>query len=269
MNKKIGVLFLFLILFGNFIFASNLDSVQEKVENAEEKFETAKEFTEEDKWNYLGEQWKEIFLKNKFFSKIDDFCKEINPVFVIFLGENYEFSLTLFFVFIFWVFILLVVFFLIKDYTGIIEKKWICFLIGIIVSSLIAQSGAYRQIAEILFKFLFFKGGFFDYIFIFIFLVILFVVFDLFRGFGKKVKAEREEIDEEQAKQDRFMLNRIVKIFTKSLGSENKEVTYKLENKTSRIVPKGKDLTEDEIESYYKIINSKSYKDWQKRHGGK
>ena len=114
------------------------------------------------------------------------FLQEVNPIFVILFGENYEFSLTLFFIIIFWVFLLLIMFFLIKDYVGIFDKTWICFLIAVIVSSLIAQSGAYRQLAETTFRFLFFKGGFFDYFFTFIFLVILFVIFDLFRGFGKK-----------------------------------------------------------------------------------
>jgi hypothetical protein len=222
MNKKINVLFLFLILFSNLIYASSLDSVQEKVGEAEEKFDKAKEFTERDKWDYLGEEWKKFFLKNKFFSKIDELCKGINPIFVILLGEDYSFSLTFFFIFIFWVFISLIVFFLFKDYIGITEKNWICFLIGAIVSSLVAQSGAYRIIAEVTFRFLFFKGGFLDYFFLFFFLVILFVIFDLFRGFGKKFKAEREKIDKEQEKRDRFMLNKIVKIFMRSLDSKNK-----------------------------------------------
>lgn len=223
MNKKIGALFLFAILFSSLVFAVSLDTVEQGVGSAEEKLDQAKSFTDEEKWGYLGDEWRDIFLENKFISGVDSFLKDINPVFLILLGENYSLSLTLFFVLIFWIFILLVVFFVIKDYLGIIEKKWICFLIGVVVSSLIAQSGAYRIMAETTFKFLFFKGGFLDYISLILFLVIILVLMDLVRGFGKKFKAQREHIDEEMAKQDRYILSKIVKIFTDSLSSEKKK----------------------------------------------
>ncbi len=226
MFRKAGVFFLLLLLFCNFVLALDSDSLQKKIRDVEDKYEQAKEFTEEDKWDYLGESWKEVLLKNRFFSAIDSFFRELNPVFVFLFGEDYNFSLTLFFVILFWVFLLSVIFFLIRDYFGVFDKAWIAFLVSVIVSSLIAHSGVYRKIAENTFKFLFFKGGFFDYVFVILFLLVLFLIWDLIRGFGKRIKAEREQIDKEQAKQDRYILHRIVKILSRSLTSEDKKIKY-------------------------------------------
>ena len=63
MGKKIGVLIIISILFLLFIVSAvDTSGLEEGVENVKEKAENIKEFTEEDKWEYLSEQWRGILL---------------------------------------------------------------------------------------------------------------------------------------------------------------------------------------------------------------
>ncbi|MFH1289803.1 MAG: hypothetical protein ABIH92_00165 [Nanoarchaeota archaeon] len=61
-------------------------------------------FTEDERWEYLGEQWRQTFLQSKTIATVDSFLKSLNFLFVILLSRDYALSLTLFIAFLLWLF---------------------------------------------------------------------------------------------------------------------------------------------------------------------
>src|SRR3989338_10796665 len=100
--NKLGVLIGLLLLSGVVSFslssavADELANVPggQQVQNAGEVIQNITKTIEEKKWDYLGDRWKEVLLKNKYASAVDGFLKKIDFVFVVLFGEHYDFSLT-------------------------------------------------------------------------------------------------------------------------------------------------------------------------------
>jgi hypothetical protein len=107
MKKSVFVISLFLVLFLvfaiNFIYSETLGGVEDKVEDANEKIE---EYSDqrywEEKWDYLGKEWKAILLKNKGVATVDSFFRQISIVFFVLFALDYEMSLVLLGVIILW-----------------------------------------------------------------------------------------------------------------------------------------------------------------------
>ena len=83
-NSKIFSFLIILILLVSFTFAQ-IDNVEKQIEDAAEGLKgnvtKVRGFTETDKWNFIGAQWKEFLLKNKAVAGVDSFffcaCREM------------------------------------------------------------------------------------------------------------------------------------------------------------------------------------------------
>lgn len=161
MNKKAGALLLILsilLLSSNILAqapedignAGALDEDAQKILDAAEKL---KEFTEEDKFEYLGSQWKELLLKRESIAKIDTFLKSINPIFLILLSRSYTFSIELIFVIIIW----LITFFSLRKYIIWFKAGWQKWGVSLLGTLLLAHIQFFNLLASIVFKLIFYK----------------------------------------------------------------------------------------------------------------
>jgi len=154
MKKSVVLVSILLMLIVSFVSAA--PDPAEAIEDLQENraIEKITEFTEKDRWNYLGNEWQKSLLENEHIASIDAFCKKINPVFVIFLGSPYELSLSLVFMIILWILLAYTIntyLFIVKGFTRVI--------VSIAITVLIAQTKILPLIASIIMKLLFFKKG--------------------------------------------------------------------------------------------------------------
>src|SRR3989344_5157591 len=66
--------------------------------------EQAQNFIEERKWEFIGQQWQELLLQNKFIKPVDALFHKINFAFVFLFARDYTFGLEMFFAFLWWMF---------------------------------------------------------------------------------------------------------------------------------------------------------------------
>lgn len=151
MNKKTGVLFLFVILFLNIVFAAGLDSLENKVDSSKEKIDTAKDnidkignYTYEKDWDYLGNEWKDILLKNKFISIVDSFLNKISIVFRIIIGVPYSLSFVFYFSIFLWIYFMLI-FSSSFESSGFLSTPY-NWLGGVLASIVLAQIGLFENL---------------------------------------------------------------------------------------------------------------------------
>ena len=163
----------------------------------EEAGEKIKEFTEKDRFEFLAEQWREILLKNKFIAPVDSFLREINIIFVILFGENYDLSLILFLVILTWIFFLLSFSSIFEAYTAF--SKWAAIAIGLGFNIIVAQLGIFRLIANGALTIAFYREGIWRWISLILFVTAVVVFFIVARKFAqiekehKKAKAELKQ----------------------------------------------------------------------------
>lgn len=116
MNKrKIFLLFFVFLLLISLVSSQNSGDLQENLEETREQID-------EIKYNFLGEKWKEIFLKNSFVSNLDNFFNNVNFLFIALFARDWSLSFDMFFVFLMWLFTLLSL----QNY--LVWFKWLFFL---------------------------------------------------------------------------------------------------------------------------------------------
>ena len=130
--KKLGVIFFILIcflFFGNLILGANLidnvDSGIQKVEDTKNKIDSVTDGST--KWDYLGNEWKAMFLKNKIISVIDSSLTKVSFIFEVLIGEGYTFSIAFFFMILVWFYLLFNLNYLSKTFFcqgGISWSRW-------------------------------------------------------------------------------------------------------------------------------------------------
>ncbi len=208
-----GILFLFgLLILSNIslICAEDLKSTGEDItkelKDASGKIDTAKEYADIGKWEYLGNEWKEAFLKNKFISKIDDILKKFNFVFKILFGQNYDFSLNLFIAICLWVFFLIDLIIILKNYSLFSEE--ISYLMSLLLVIAFSQLGFFKMISELIFKIIFYRDGIWRWVSFLVFLFSLAFLITLVKKIGRSIKESKERKAKEQAKMDRGVLHR-------------------------------------------------------------
>lgn len=112
--KKIFVSLCIIFLFiSPLILSDATSSASSTLEQNVEKAQTVKDTIEksqdtqywEEKWDYLGNEWKNIFLKNQYVAAFDSFFTEISIVFQIVFGIPYSLSFLFLGVLILWIFI--------------------------------------------------------------------------------------------------------------------------------------------------------------------
>ena len=219
MNKNRGFiicLLLIILLIVNFTIASAVDTsgLEEGVENVKDKAENIKEFTEEDKWEYLSEQWRGILLKSKVISGIDNFMKKVDSfyVFVFLFNERYSLSITFFFILIYWIFFF---FFFNNIFKSTLPfEKGVCSLIALASAVIIGHLGLYSWLSLITFKIIFYKEGIWGWAFIILFFILYFVFLIYIKTFVNKIvitfrniknKKRQKELEFKVKKSEKFI----------------------------------------------------------------
>ncbi|MBM3206886.1 MAG: hypothetical protein FJZ43_04680 [Candidatus Staskawiczbacteria bacterium] len=135
---------------------SNIEGqIEGAVEGLENNVTKIKEFTEKDKWEFIGLQWKEFLLKNKMIAGIDAFFTKINIVFVVLFARDWSISLEMFFVFMLWVFTLISLY----GYFSFFKSnliRWLSCFAGVII---LAQVRVFYYISFGLNKILLYKSS--------------------------------------------------------------------------------------------------------------
>ena len=218
--KKIGVLiFLCLLFFAQVVSADILDSIEEKVEgigDTKENIEEGVEKIKETKWDYLGEKWKTIFLRNKVVSVVDGFFQKINIVFVVLFGENYSLSLTLLFIVILWFYSFFKLSEILTDYSTFSSS--VATLIGLGFSIIMAQLKFFRVLVESFGWLVFSQEAW--WLRLIIFIVIGFVMIFLYKlssQVGDSFKKNREKTKEEMEKLEEKINSGIIKSFADTI----------------------------------------------------
>ncbi len=211
MNKRESLFWLFVVLVFLFFSFSDvlgqnvagagtgLEGDAEKILNATEKLQRFHEnltgFGEEEKWEYLGRQWKELLLKNKLISSVDGFFRKINFVFVVLFSRYYGFSMELFFVFLMWIF----TFISLPKYFVWLKVGWQKLLAGFAGTLILAHIQVFNYLASGAFKLIFYKksGVWVTIIYIVIFFAIIFYYF-LNRYFAGMLKKSQEKKEKEE-----------------------------------------------------------------------
>lgn len=212
MKKKLGVFFisltLILLILSNHVQAQlpTIDPEDLKNESIIQGVEDIKEFTEEKKWEFIGERWKEILLKNKFISLMDKTFRQLNFLFFFLFGQDYEFSLKLLFIVMIWIFFWIMFYKVIGDFSTFSEP--IAFIIGTLLTIVLAQLKTYVFLSNLVFKIIFFKEGAWGWTSLLLFFVIYFIIlifieriiWKIGRGL-KKSREEKEKWDEKFERQ--------------------------------------------------------------------
>lgn len=211
--------FVLFLLFSNILFVhadledvgNSLDSNIENLEETKEKIET--------KWDYLGEEWKNILLKNKIIDFFDSFFKKINIVFEVLIAESYAFSVTLLVIVLLWIYFFLKMKEIVGDYFGFSNGiSWIIGFGGVVT---LAHIGFIRKITEFLGVLMFSQESeLMRWIIIIIITFIFIFIYNISSLFGDAYKKSIGELEKEQEKLNRKSLNFIVNSFMMSIKSK-------------------------------------------------
>ncbi len=221
-NTLIGILIFTLIFVQIFSFqvqaSSDLQGVGDDLEGKVGEFETAKENVET-KWDYLGKEWQNILLKNKFVVGVDNFLKKINFVFVFLFGEDYSLSLTLLVIIVLWIYLFLELSEILKDFT--MFSPGTSKIIGLGVTIISAQVGILRKFTQAFGWIIFSPEAWWMRFIIFIVVcVILIFLHKITCVLGKKHKESKEKQEKAEAKTERKTLKKYFESFIKAFGGK-------------------------------------------------
>ena len=149
MKKSLALLIIFVLFVNLFILSSvSLVSATPDLGQLEEGKEQIETLTEQDywneKWDYLGQEWKKIFLKNPVISALDSFFTNISIVFRILFGVPYSMSLVLLGVIFLWVVIAFDAGRIISAYN--LLKGWMAYVGWALLAIVLAQVKVFEYI---------------------------------------------------------------------------------------------------------------------------
>ncbi len=221
LNKKLALLILFLIL-SDFLFLTLIKAQEtppglppQLGQSPEETLEQLKNKTET-KWDYLGEEWRNILLKNKIVSALDAFFTKISIVFRVLFGTDYSLSLTLLVVVVLWFYFLFKFAELFRDFTAFSSgTSWIMAL-GLAI--VMAQLQILRKITEGLGWLVFArKAWWWNLITILILIIVFILIYKLSSAWAKKAKESREKLEKEKTEQAGKVIQATAKGITEGL----------------------------------------------------
>ncbi len=213
MNNKRGMLYLGTILLIFILFLVNAhaqipDPETIKNDSVIKRVEQLRNFTEENKWDYLSQQWKVLFLKNPMISSTDSFFRKINIVFVILFGRNYDLSFELFFAIALWV----MTFLMMPRYLLFLKEEWMRWLGSLAIVVGLANAQLFNFISAGLFKIVFFRYEWYWKMFSVLVLLVILVAYRIFlKYFGQIIKKNQEKKKELEAKKNQVKIEKIVK----------------------------------------------------------
>ncbi len=192
------LVFLFLVSFAS----AQLDNIENQIEGVSEDLENnitkVKEFTEKDKWDFIGSQWKEFLLKNKIIAGIDAFFTNINFVFLILFARDWSLSLEMLFTFMLWLATFLILFSYLSSYKKINWKKWLYSLGG---SILLAQLQVFKILSSNAQKLILYKLSFTWRIITFIAVIVLIYLYlAINKVISKRIAISKEKNEVEDLK---------------------------------------------------------------------
>jgi len=159
--------------------------------------------------DFLLNKLKELFLENKFISKMDTFFKKINGVFVFLFAQNYSFSLEMFFVVVLW----LLTFFSLLGYAeAFIINKGYCLASSLAATIILSWMKIFNFVSLWFVNFVFYKAdsflfSFFTFLLIFVLLFSYIYINKMFAGRIKKDKEKERQkrIEIKVATQGKFI----------------------------------------------------------------
>ncbi len=225
--NKIILLFVFCILLASLFFINNayaqVDSgidtsgFEEEAGKILNATKTLKNLTEENRWEYIGEQWKALLLKNKGFAVVDKTFRNLNFLFFFLFGENYDLSLTLLFAILLWIFFFAMFGKITSSFSTFSEP--VSYVVAFCMAVILAHLKFYHLISLILFKIIFFKSGIWSFIFLVIFFALYLIVLIFIERIIWKIVRLTKKTKEEQEKWDaRFKF----KVFEKRMEGMEK-----------------------------------------------
>lgn len=218
MKKNCSIyIIIYIILLSNVVAQEDTNSLQNLENDTLVKdVQKLQEFTEESKWDYLKDQWKNLLLKNKYIASVDEFFRKVDLIFVFLFGENYDLSASLFISIMLWLFFLLN---FIRIFTTYIAfSKGIGIIIAIGFNIMAAQTGIFRGIANLVFKAIFFKEGIWRWISLLIFLFILAFFYVLIGIILKGIREKRKAKAELEQKLNQKVLGKTVREVVEAYG---------------------------------------------------
>ena len=205
------VLLLFLIILPPFVNVQAIADPGEKLEGGIEKVSS--------KWDYLGEEWKNILLKNEFVSAINSFFEKISFIFVFLFGEPYSLSLTLFVIIIIWFYLFFQLSQILRDFVAF--SSGISKIISFGVVTILAQVQILRKISEAFGWVIFSPGpGWVRYFILIIMIFILGTLYRISSTIGKQYKNTKEKQRQEKEKLERKTFGSIIDGLLRGFGSK-------------------------------------------------
>jgi len=193
-------------------------SLKEATKSAEESVEKIRGFTEADKWNFIGLQWKEFLLKNKLIAGMDAFFTKINIVFVILFGMDWRFSMQILFAFLFWCFTL----FSVNKYIFSVTNNNISLIYSFVPVILLAQINLFEYVGKWSVALVFYKDSILWKTLLFLFIIAIFVVFGLLNSsISKLLKKKKEKKEKGEEKETIKTLSGMIDAAIDAGGSKN------------------------------------------------
>src|SRR3989344_3953838 len=189
------------------------DQIEGVVDNLENNITKIKGFTERDKWDFIGSQWKEFLLKNKAIAGVDAFFTKINIVFVVLFAHDWVISLEMLFVFLLWIFTVISLY----NYTNcfLIKSSLQKFFIALGLTIVLAQARLFYFISQALIKVILYKPSpwwrSMSFILIIVGIVGYFVLNNSISRSLKKAREKRDKelLEEKVKKTEKFQENMV------------------------------------------------------------
>ena len=213
MGKKRDCLYLVIIslifmLFLIGVHAQIPDSEIIKNDSVIRGVEQLRNFTEENKWNYLSQEWKTLFLKSKTISSMDSFFRKINIIFVVLFGRAYDLSFELFFAITLWT----MTFLMMPKYLLFLKEEWMRRLGSLAIVVGLANAQLFNFVSAGLFKIVFFRYEWYWKMFSILVLLVLLLAYKIFlKYFGQIIKKNQEKKKELETKKNQLKIEKIVK----------------------------------------------------------
>jgi hypothetical protein len=200
MNKKFGVLVLFLIVLSITFVIAIENPLNDKIEDLEEKVGDVEEFIEDEdaRSEYLTKEWTKLLEKTsagKILLWISNVLSKFSPVFKVVLGVEYALSWAFFFSLAIWIMFFVM---LLGPIDAFFYNKLLAIAASFIVASLIGLAGIIKKILGILINIVdsalaiwlsIIAGG-----------ILIFILYAIGQRIGEQIKKSKKKSEEENTK---------------------------------------------------------------------